>query len=194
MPRWPEDDHDTIVAATSSELRSWLEDHHDVSDAVWFRYWKKGRGRSSLTWSEVVDEILCFGWIDTKVQSVDDDCYVQYLTRRRKGSAWSRINKEKVERLIADGRMTDAGLAAIERAKADGSWSVLDPVEDLVVPEDLATALDARPGARDFYESLTASAKKYVLGQVYLAKREATRASRVDKMAAACADRTLPPT
>ena len=148
MPRWP-DDHDTIEAATPSELRRWLEVHHADTDAVWFRYWKKGSNRPSLTWSEVVDELLCFGWIDAKVQSIDDNCYVQYLTRRKAGSVWSRINQEKVARLTAEGRMTEAGTVAVQRARDDGSWNALDPVEDLVVPDDLAAALDARPGARD---------------------------------------------
>ena len=107
-------------------FRAWLETNHRDAHAVWLMYWKKDSGRPSLTWSQAVDEALCFGWIDSKVQSVDDDRHVQYFARRRPRSAWSRINKEKVERLVADGRMSDAGTAVIDRAKADGSWTVLD--------------------------------------------------------------------
>ena len=191
MPRWP-DHRDTIEAATPAELRRWLETYHAETDAVWFRYWKKGSNRPSLTWSEVVDELLCFGWIDAQAQSVDDDCYVQYLTRRKAGSVWSRINQEKVARLTAEGRMTEAGEAMVQRARDDGSWNALDPVEDLVVPDDLAAALDARTGARDFYESMPMSAKKQVLGAVYPAKRPATRAARVEKLADACAAESAP--
>lgn len=174
--RWPDDDHDTIEAAHSAELREWFEANHAVADGVWIRYWKQRSGRASVGWSETVDVLLCFGWIDTQVQSIDDDCYVQYVTRRRRGSMWSRVNKAKVVELEAAGLMTDAGRAVVERAQRDGSWDLLTPAEDGIVPDDLAEAWAEVPAARTFYEGLTAAQQTSVLRKIYLAKRAPTRA------------------
>jgi len=178
--RWPDSEHETIEAVDAAAFRDWLIANHEVAAAVWLMYWKKGSGRSSVTWSEAVDEALCVGWIDTKVQTVDADRYVQYFTRRRPRSSWSRINKDKVGRLITQGRMTDSGRAVIDRAKADGSWTVMDAAEALIVPDDLAAAFDAHPGSRAFYETMTRSAKLATLAWIYTAKRPDTRAKRVD--------------
>lgn len=190
--RWPSDDVETIEPGSADDFRSWLAANHRDASAVWLMYWKKGSGRPSLSWPDAVDEALCYGWIDTKVQSVDDDRYVQYFAPRRPRSVWSRINKEKVERLVVEGRMTDAGLAVIDRAKADGSWTVLDAAEALIVPDDLAAALDAAQGARDFYESLTKSGKLAILGWIYTAKRPETRAKRVAETARSAAEGVNP--
>ncbi len=178
--RWPDEDHETIEASGPEAFRDWLVANHDAADAVWLMYWKKDSGRPSISWSEAVDQALCFGWIDTKVQSVDDDRYVQYFTRRRPGSPWSRINKAKIEQLSADGLMTDAGWAVIDRAKEDGSWTMMDAAEALIVPDDLDAAFDAAPpAARDYYESMKRSAKLATLAWIYTAKRPETRAKRV---------------
>lgn len=173
---WPDEAHDTIEAADVATLRQWFVDHHNSADGVWIRYWKKGSGRSSVDWSAAVDVLLCFGWIDTQVQSVDDDCYVQYLTPRRAGSMWSKVNKAKVDELEAAGLMTDAGRTVIERAKTDGSWDLLTAAEDGVVPDDLDEALAASPAARSFYDGLTPAQRTSVLRKIYLSKRPATRA------------------
>lgn len=177
--RWPDDAHDTIEASDVDELRAWFEEHHATADGVWIRYWKAGSGRSSVVWSEAVAVLLCFGWIDTKVQSVDDRTYVQYLTPRRSGSVWSRINKAKIVELEAMGLMTDAGRAVVERARADGSWDLLTAAEEGIVPDDLAEAWSGAPAAREFYAGLTAAQQTTVLRKIYLSKRAETRAKWV---------------
>ncbi len=177
--RWPDDEHDTIEAADVGELRAWFERHHETVDGVWIRYWKKGSGRATVQWAEAVDVLLCFGWIDTQVQSVDDDCYVQYLTRRRAGSMWSKVNKGKVAELEANGSMTDAGRRVIRRAQQDGSWDLLTAAEDGIVPDDLVAAWADAPGAERFYRGLTAAQQTSLLRKIYLSKRPETRAKWV---------------
>ncbi len=191
--RWPDDEHDTIEAADPAALRAWFEQHHRSADGVWLKYWKKDSGRPSITWPEAVDVLLCFGWIDTKVQSIDADCYVQYVTRRRSGSVWSRINKDKVVLLESAGLMTDAGRAVIERAQADGSWKLLDAAEALIVPSDLAVAFARHPGSEDFYATLAPWAKQSVLRRIYLSKRATTRAKWVEVSAEHLAAERRPP-
>ncbi|MGA9276227.1 YdeI/OmpD-associated family protein [Ilumatobacter sp.] len=174
--RWPDDAHDTIEAVDRDELRSWFEENHESADGVWIHYWKVGSGRPSVSWSEAVDVLLCFGWIDTKVQSVDDRSHVQYVTHRKAGSMWSRVNKAKIVDLEAQGLMTDAGRAVVERARADGSWDLLTAAEEGIVPDDLSAAFANATAARVFFEGLTAAQRKSVLTKIYLTKRPETRA------------------
>ncbi len=190
---WPDDDHDTIDAADVGQLRAWFEEHHGSADGVWIRYWKKGSDRASVAWAEAVDVLLCFGWIDAQVRSVDDDCYVQYLTHRRPGSMWSRVNKAKLVELERAGLMTDAGRAVVERAKADGSWDLLTAAEDGVVPDDLAGALADLPLAREFFDALTDAQRTSLLGKIYLSKRPETRAKWVATSVARLAAGDKPP-
>jgi len=175
---WP-DQHPTVEATDRETWRGWLLEHHATARAVWLPYWKKGSGRPSIAWSEAVDEALCFGWIDSTIQPLDQARYVQYFTRRKPTSEWSRVNKDKVARLIEQGRMTEAGLHVIDRAKANGSWTALDLVEDLVVPADLLAALAADPLAAAGYDALSVTLRKQVLRRVYGAKRPQTRADRI---------------
>ncbi len=169
-----------IEAPSRAEFRKWLEDNHATEEAVWLVLWKKGSGRPSVDWSDAVDEALCFGWIDSKVQSIDENRYRQYWTVRKPGSVWSRINKEKVAELTAAGLMAPAGLAAVARAKTDGSWTILDGPEAGIVPDDLATAMN-RAGVRPTYDSFTFGARKAILAWLVTAKRDTTRADRIDK-------------
>jgi uncharacterized protein YdeI (YjbR/CyaY-like superfamily) len=136
-----------VEVAGRAEWRAWLQRNHSTSPGVWLAVGKKGNSRTALTYDEAVEEALCFGWIDSVVNRLDADRFKQLLTPRKRGSGWARTNKERVGRLIAQGLMENAGLAAIEAAKADGSWHALDDVEDLVVPDDLAAALAADPAA-----------------------------------------------
>jgi uncharacterized protein YdeI (YjbR/CyaY-like superfamily) len=154
--------------------------------------WRKDAGRAGVTWQEIVDEALCFGWIDSTRKSVDEHSFKQYFAPRKPKSNWSKINKEKVERLIAEGRMTPAGLDAIERAKANGSWSNLDDVEAMVVPDDLIAAISATPGARDYFDSLTRMKLWEILYWINGAKRETTRADRIRQIAEAAAQGKRP--
>jgi uncharacterized protein YdeI (YjbR/CyaY-like superfamily) len=180
MARAPED---SVHPADRAEWRKWLADHHAASPGVWLLTWRKASGKEALRYEEAVEEALCFGWIDSKVRSLDDHRTMQWYTARRRGSVWSRSNKERIARLAAQGLMTSAGLAAIEAAKADGSWSVLDEVEAEVIPDDLAAALDEQPPARQEFDAFPPSARKAVLFWLVSAKRPETRARRVREAA-----------
>lgn len=177
------DDFERIYTSDDADFRAWMAANHATAAAVWLVLYKKDSGKRSVTLSDAVDEALCFGWIDSKVRSIDDDRYEQCLTRRKPQSVWSKINKDRVEQLTDDGRMKKAGLRAVEAAKADGSWSLLDGPHALLVPDDLAAALAADPAAARGYEALSDSAKRSILGWIALAKRPETRARRIAKAA-----------
>jgi uncharacterized protein YdeI (YjbR/CyaY-like superfamily) len=181
------DDLGHVTARDRAAWREWLAENHATSPGVWLVYYKKGSGKASVGYDEAVEEALCFGWIDSKVNSLDDERYKQVYAPRKKGSVWSRLNKERVARLLRQDRITEAGMAKISAAKADGSWSLLDPVEDLIVPEDLQTALDAQPSARETFASFSPSQKKPALWLVYRAKRAATREKRIAEVVEAAA-------
>ena len=183
MPTVPHDDREQVHAESAAEWRAWLAAHHATSAGVWLVAWKASTGRPRPTYDETVEEALCFGWIDAKARSLDDERSAIWMAPRRRGSGWARSNKERILRLEAEGRMTDAGRALIESAKADGSWTRLDDVEALVVPEDLAAALAARPGARGQWESFPRSAKRAALVWLVDAKSDATRAKRIAEIA-----------
>jgi uncharacterized protein YdeI (YjbR/CyaY-like superfamily) len=177
------DDVERIYATDRAEFRAWLTGNHATAEAVWLVFYKKDSEKPSVSWSDAVDEALCFGWIDSKVKSLDDERYEQYFTRRKPQSVWSMINKDKVEQLMADGRMATAGMRAVEVAKANGSWSLLDGPHALLVPDDLAATLAADPAAARGYEALSDSAKRGILEWIALAKRPETRARRIAKAA-----------
>jgi uncharacterized protein YdeI (YjbR/CyaY-like superfamily) len=166
-----------------AEWRAWLAGHHDRSDEVWLVLWRQRSGRTGLTYEEAVLEALCFGWIDGKSAGLDDDRTMLRFSPRKRGSGWARSNKLRVERLLAEGLMTEAGLALIEEAKRDGSWARLDAVEDLVVPDDLAAALASRPGARENWDGFPRSVRRAALLSIVEAKRPETRARRVAETA-----------
>lgn len=173
------DDAARVDPRTRDEWRAWLQEHHATSTGVWVVQHKRSSDRRGVEYEDLVLEALCFGWIDSTQRRLDDARAILYFAPRRPGGTWARSNKERVERLVGEGLMAPAGLAAIEAAKADGSWSVLDAVEALAVPDDLADALDAQPGARAAYEALSPSAKRQVLWSVVSAKRPETRARRI---------------
>jgi uncharacterized protein YdeI (YjbR/CyaY-like superfamily) len=166
-----------------AEWRAWLEEHHAHASGVWLVTWKARTGRPSVSYDEAVEEALCFGWIDGKAGRVDDERTMVRFSPRRSGSVWARSNKERVARLEAAGLMTDAGRRVIAAARLDGSWTRFDSVEAMLVPDDLAVALAARPGARRHFDAYTASARKGVLGWIALAKRPATRGARIAQAA-----------
>jgi uncharacterized protein YdeI (YjbR/CyaY-like superfamily) len=168
-----------IHPRTIAEWRDWLTRHHQDTDGVWLARWKKASGRIPLDYAQIVEEALCFGWIDGVTNTLDDGRQVQLLTPRRRGSGWSPSNKERVERLVADGRMTDAGMRVIEAAKADGSWSMQDAAEALIEPPELAAALDANPAARRHWDAFPRSPRRALIWWVMSAKRPETRQRRV---------------
>ena len=166
-----------------AEWRAWLAGHHDRRDEVWLVLWRQRSGRTGLTYEEAVQEALCFGWIDGKSAGVDDERTMLRFSPRKRGSGWARSNKQRVERLLAAGLMAEPGLALIEEAKRDGSWTRLDAVEDLVVPDDLAAALAGHPGARENWDGFPRSARRAALLGIVEAKRPETRAKRVAETA-----------
>ncbi len=175
----PEDGIARVYAADRAAWRTWLETHAETTAAVWLVYYKKGSGQPSITWDEAVEEALCFGWIDSKAKPIDDLRYRQYFSPRKPTSVWSRINKARLERLIADGLMREPGLRAIETAKANGSWSALDDVEALVIPGDLREAFERAPGAQEAFDRLSRTNRRNILQWIASAKRLQTRANRI---------------
>lgn len=173
------DEEPQVQPASRAEWRAWLDAHHDRESGAWFVSWKRAAGRTGVGYEEAVLEALCFGWIDGKARSLDAERMLVRFSPRRPGSGWARSNKERIARLEAEGLMTEAGRRVIDAAKADGSWTVLDSVEAMVVPDDLAAALEAEPGAREGFDANSASARKALLGGIAQAKRPETRAARI---------------
>jgi uncharacterized protein YdeI (YjbR/CyaY-like superfamily) len=188
----PEEEPETFCPASPPHWREWLQAHHAGKQSIWLIYHKKKSSTPSLTWSQAVDEALCFGWIDSRAQPLDDERYRQFFSRRKPGSAWSRINKAKVERLTAAGLMTPAGLASIETAKQNGAWTLLDEVEELRIPADLAQPLAAQPLAARYFESLSRTDKRTILQWLVLAKRPATRQKRIAEIVGSAARQLKP--
>ena len=160
--------------------REWLAEHHLTKQSVWLVYYSKSSNKPSITWSQAVDEALCFGWIDSKRIKIDEETSHQFFSKRKAKSTWSKINKEKVKNFIEDGLMAPAGLEIIEVAKKNGSWTILDSVEALEIPEDLEEAFQKHPGSKDRFISLSKSAKKLMLSTLVFAKRPETRQKRVN--------------
>lgn len=168
------------------EWRRWLEQNHAVSKGVWLIYYKKSSGKSNLSLDEALLEAVSFGWIDGRMHRLDDERVRLWFSPRRKGSIWSRSNKHRVELAIEDGIMTPAGMAKVEEAQRNGSWDVLEDVEDLIIPEDLAQALADRPRARERFDALSSSRRKQLLAWIKFAKRPQTRAERIDETVLLC--------
>ena len=168
--------------ASRTDWREWLEKNHLSKQAVWLVFYTKSSDKKSISWSEAVDVALCFGWIDSKKIKIDKETSHQYFSRRKPNSTWSRINKEKVQQLIENGLMTEAGYKSIEIAKQNGSWTLLDEVEEFIIPKDLDAEFARRPGAKDFYLSLSKSVKKLILQWLVLAKRPETRQKRITEV------------
>lgn len=163
----------------SNHWRDWLEENHEQKEAVWLIFYKTKSPKHNLSWSHAVDQALCFGWIDSVKKSVDNERFRQYFGKRKPKSNWSRINKQKVDALINQGLMKEAGYKSIQVAKENGSWTILDSVEDLIVPTDLKEALTQLQGAWKYFEALSNSNKKILLYWVVSAKRDETRRKRV---------------
>lgn len=160
--------------------RAWLEANHETSTGVWLVTARARRGaRAGLDYETAVEEALCFGWVDSTAGVVDDERGKLYFAPRKARSPWAATNKARVERLIREGLMAPAGLAAVERAKANGWWTILDGAERLEVPGDLAAALDAAPGAASAFAAWPPSVRKQQLARIAYAVRPETRAARI---------------
>ena len=180
MPKF-EDQLQTIYAPDRTAWREWLEANHYTSPGIWLIYYKVKSGKPSIQYSDAVKEALCFGWIDSKVKSLDEDRYRQIFTPRKPKSVWSKLNKRYIEELIEQGLMTEAGLKKINAAKQDGSWFTLDAIEALTIPPDLEQALAANAIAKRNFEAFSNSIKKTILFWIDSAKRPETRLKRIEQ-------------
>jgi uncharacterized protein YdeI (YjbR/CyaY-like superfamily) len=172
----------TLPFASAEEWEAWLEQNHATSDGVWIQFAKKGSGIESVTYAEALDVALCYGWIDGQTRRLDDEYWLQRFTPRRPRSRWSRVNREKVARLIEAGRMKPAGLREVERAKADGRWNAAyDSPSRATVPDDLQRELDKNPGAAAFFAALDGRNRYAILYRIQDAKKPETRARRIEK-------------
>jgi uncharacterized protein YdeI (YjbR/CyaY-like superfamily) len=178
-------DEEAVPFASQDEWRAWLEEHHAESDGVWVRFAKKGSGIPTVVYAEAVEVALTYGWIDGHTKRIDERYYRQRFTPRRARSKWSKINCAKAERLIASGAMQPAGLAEVERARADGRWAAAyDAPSTATVPDDLRAALDADPAASAFFETLDANNRYAILHRLQDAKKPETRVRRIEKFVA----------
>lgn len=168
---------------SQTEWRQWLAENHLSKQSVWLVFYAKSSKKPTITWSQAVEEALCFGWIDSKKIKIDAETAHQFFSKRKPKSTWSKINKVKVQQLIELGLMTEAGLRSIEIAKQNGSWTILDEVEDLIIPNDLEKAFQKHKGSKDYFLGLSKSAKKLLLSWIVLAKLPHTRQSRINEIA-----------
>jgi uncharacterized protein YdeI (YjbR/CyaY-like superfamily) len=168
-----------VDVADRAAWRSWLAANHARSPGIWLVLRKKAAGASDLDYPAVVEEALCFGWVDSRPNKLDAARYKLMVTPRKPGSGWSKLNKTRVAKLTAAGRMATAGLAAVAAAKRDKSWNALDQAESLTVPPDFARALAAKPAAAKYFAAFPPGSRKIILTWITGAKRPETRTARI---------------
>ncbi len=169
----------TFYAENAEAWRAWLAQNHQTQTHVWLIYYKKTANKPRVDYSDAVDEALCFGWIDSTAKPIDEFSYMQYFCPRKPKSAWSKVNKEKIEKLAAADKMAPAGWAIIETAKKNGSWTALDEVEAGIIPPDLQKAFDSDPQAAQKFAALSRTNRRNLLQNLFLAKRQDTRDKRI---------------
>ena len=175
------DHYEQVEVFSRQALRAWLAAHYQQHESIWLVTYKKHTGSRYLAYDAIVEESLCFGWIDSLPRRLDADRTMLLLSPRKPKSVWSKLNKERVEQLIAAGLMMPAGLEKIERAKHDGSWIFLDDVEALIIPDDLAEALANNDIAKASFETFSNSSKKGILQWIKMARQQQTRQQRIEK-------------
>lgn len=185
------DDGERVTAADAAEWRSWLEANHARAAGVWLLNVRRADA-DGIGYEGAVRQALCFGWIDGPVRTFDDGSMGQWFSPRRPSSGWAATNKARVAELEAAGQLAPAGIRAIETAKANGAWTMLDGPESLIEPGDLSAALDAAPAARERWDGFPPSARKLGLTQIATAKRAETRASRIARIVADAAEGRRP--
>jgi len=173
---------ETYYPTSRADWRKWLVKNHETKQSVWLLFYNKKSEKVSISWSDAVNEALCFGWIDSKKQTIDEFSYRQYYSKRKPNSTWSKINKEKIEQLVKNGLMSKSGLKSIEIAKQNGFWTILDEVEQLIVPKDLKEVLTSYNNAFEYFDSQSKSSKKMLLYWVASAKRPKTRQKRIEEI------------
>jgi uncharacterized protein YdeI (YjbR/CyaY-like superfamily) len=171
----------THHATSRTAWREWLTENHTKEKSVWLIIYHKKSPTPSVYYDEAVDEALCFGWIDSKINKRDNESSFQFFSKRNPKSNWSRVNKEKVERLVAVNLMMSAGFAMIDLAKKTGTWTALDDVENLTIPDDMQALLDATPTAKDYFAAFPRSVKRGILEWILNAKQAETRLKRIEE-------------
>ncbi|WP_228693304.1 YdeI/OmpD-associated family protein [Lunatimonas sp.] len=171
-----------VEVSSKQELRNWLESHHQQPESVWLVTFKKSMPDKYLSTSDVLDELLCFGWVDGIRRKLDDQRTMQLISPR-KVEHWAKTYKERAAKLIQEGKMQEAGYRSIALSKQAGLWDFMDDVDNLIVPKDLLEALQKTAGAEDFFHAINDSSKRFVLRWIKLAKTAKTRASRVQQIA-----------
>lgn len=172
-----------VQVESRAELRSWLGQNHTREVGIWLVTFKKHCGEKYVSYDDIVEEVICFGWIDSQPRKLDEDRSMLWIAPRQSGSNWSGRNKAIVVRLEKDGLLMPPGMAKIEAAKADGTWNALDSVENLEIPPDLAEALAQYPNAPGCFDAFPRSVKRGILEWIFNAKRPQTRAKRIEETA-----------
>jgi uncharacterized protein YdeI (YjbR/CyaY-like superfamily) len=185
------DEGERITAADAAAWRAWLEEHHERAAGVWLLS-VRGKGAGGVGYEDAVRQALCFGWIDGPVRTFDDTVNGQWFSPRRPGSGWAATNKARIAELDAEGLLAPAGIRALEVAKSNGSWTMLDGPEAGIEPPELTAALDAVPAARANWDAFPKSVKKFGLTHIAMAKRAETRDARIAKIVADAAEGKRP--
>ncbi len=172
-------DASSYYAKDRAAWREWLAAHHQTEQSVWLIY-DKGAARR-LSYDAIVEEALCFGWVDSKPAKLSDTQSKLYISKRKPKSVWAKTNKARIAALESQGLMQPAGLEVVRIAKENGSWETLDRSDNLEAPVELVEQLVANPKAKDFYESMSASSKRIILEWIYSTKREETKRARVNE-------------
>ena len=170
-----------VYAEDRQAWRDWLQEHHDKERNAWLSIYHKKSKTPSVAYNEAVEEALCFGWIDSKPNKRDDESYLLFFAKRNPKSNWSRLNRERAERMLEQGRMTPAGLEMIEIAKQNGTWTALEAVQDSVIPADLDQAFQKNEAAWSNFSAFPPSSKRIILEWILNAKRPQTRQKRIDE-------------
>ncbi|MEL7354239.1 MAG: YdeI/OmpD-associated family protein [Cyanobacteria bacterium J06560_5] len=181
-------DYEQIEVTSRQDLRTWLSGHHEQSESIWLVTYKKHTGHKYVAYDDIVEEALCFGWIDSLPRKLDGDRTQLLLSPRKSKSVWSKLNKTRIEKLLKAGLITPAGQTKIDIAKANGMWTFLDDVEALVIPNDLAECFSKMPKAKKNFEAFSDSAKKGILQWIKVAKKADTRQQRIEKTVALAAE------
>jgi uncharacterized protein YdeI (YjbR/CyaY-like superfamily) len=188
----PEKQIATFTPQNKEEWRAWLQQNHLKAESVWLIYFKKHTGLPTVSWSDTVDQALCFGWIDSLVRPIDEEKFMRLFTRRKPKSVWSAINKEKVAKLIESNLMMPAGLSATETAKSNGYWDKLNDVDNLLLPADLESALSQNEPARIFFHQMSNSAQRSLLQWLTMARKDQTRSKRIIEIVDCAAKQVRP--
>ena len=172
----------SFTPSSREDWHNWLKLNHQTKSSIWLVYYKKDSNHPTISYSDAVDEALCFGWIDSKVKSIDEHSFMQFFSQRKPKSVWSKVNKAKAQTLIDEDLMQEAGYETIRIAKENGSWTILDAIEALIIPEDLEQSFRDNSGTKDYFESLSHSDKRNILQWLVSAKRQETREKRIQNI------------